>query len=148
MKELLGRTIRSVEVNDDETLLRFQCDGGAVTFEVYGECCSTSWFADLVGYAALIDSLVTETRAVELEEGKAPPSGVPSSESLTASGRSWQEEDKLYGYVITTERGRCTVAFRNSSNGYYGGDLRLSDRGAGAKWRTIVDDWSAVGSGG
>ena len=144
MKELVGKTIRGVEVNDDETLLRFQCDGGPVTFEVDGDCCSSSWFADLIGYEALIGRAVAEVREVELAEGKSPPNDVPTSGPLIAAGRSRQEEDALYGYVITTDRGRCTIAFRNSSNGYYGGELHLSTREhVGAKWRTIADDWSA-----
>ena len=149
MKELVGRTIRGVEVNDDETLLRFQCDGGPVTFEVDGDCCSSSWFADIVGFDALIGRTVAEVREVDLEEGKAPPVDVPASGLLTASGRSRQESDSLYGYVVATDRGRCTIAFRNSSNGFYGGRLHHSTgEYAGAKWRQITDDWSAVGSGG
>jgi hypothetical protein len=148
MNELVGRTIRSVEVNDDETLLRFQCDEGPVTFEVEGDCCSSSWFADLVGYDALIGRPVVKTREVELVEGEKAPRGIPTTGLLTASGRSRQEDDKIYGYVIITDRGRCTIAFRNSSNGWYGGSIRFSTAThKGAKWRTITDDWSAVGSG-
>ena len=30
-----------------------------------------------------------------------------------------------YGVKITTEHGRCTIDFRNDSNGYYGGWLEV-----------------------
>lgn len=30
-----------------------------------------------------------------------------------------------YGMKITTEKGRCVIDYRNSSNGYYGGSLEL-----------------------
>ncbi len=145
MKELIGKTVVGVDVNEDETMLRFKCgDGGSVLFAVDGDCCSSSWFADLVGYQALVGRQVAEVREVELQEGQAPPEDVPTSAQLTAAGRTRQEEDSLYGYVITTDRGRCTVAFRNSSNGYYGGSLsHVETEPAGATWRPITDDWSA-----
>jgi len=142
MKELVGKTIVSVHVNEDETMLRFQCEDGPVTFAVNGLCCSESWFADLVGYDALIARPVTDVREVELESGKPAPADVPTSEKLTAEGRTRQVSDVLYGYVITTDRGRCTVAFRNSSNGSYGGSLNRTEADA-KTWKPIADDWSA-----
>ena len=60
MKELVGKTIQSVLVNADETRMRFVCDDGPVTFEVDGDCCSSSWFADVVGYQALADFYLSQ----------------------------------------------------------------------------------------
>ena len=39
------------------------------------------------------------------------------------------DEDVMqyYGTVIDTLKGRCTIAFRNSSNGYYGGNLSWNE---------------------
>ena len=142
MSKLVGKTIVGVLVNEDETMLRFQCEDGPVTFAVDGYCCSESWFADLVGYQALIGRPVHGVRKVELAEGKPAPEDAPTSDKLTAEGRTRQMYDALYGYVITTDRGRCTVAFRNSSNGYYGGFLSFTEEDA-KTWRLISDDWSA-----
>jgi hypothetical protein len=142
MKELVGKTIQSVLVNADESRLRFVCDDGPLTFEVEGECCSNSWFADLIGYQALVGHRVADVHDVELTEGKTPPLDVPSSDSLTANGRTRQGYDLLYGYVITTDAGRCTVAFRNSSNGYYGGSCGVTTADD-PSWKPIEDDWSA-----
>ncbi len=144
MNELVGKTIRSVQVNADQSMLRFVCDDGPVTFEVTGDCCSYSWFADVVGYQALAGHTVREVESVPLEEGKPAPDGVPSSAALTAEGRTHQDYDAVYGYVVTTDAGRCTVAFRNSSNGYYGGELgATASEPAGTVWTPITDDWSA-----
>lgn len=35
------------------------------------------------------------------------------------------DEVKYYGLKITTEKGRAVVDFRNNSNGYYGGTIKL-----------------------
>jgi hypothetical protein len=142
MKEIIGKTIQSVLVNADESRLRFVCDDGPVTFEVEGDCCSNSWFADLIGYQALVRHRVADVYEVELTEGNAPPLDVPSSGRLTAEGRTRQDSDEIYGYVITTDAGRCTVAFRNSSNGYYGGSCGVTTADD-LSWKPIEDDWSA-----
>ena len=144
MKELVGKTIRSVVVNADQSMLRFVCDDGPVTFKVSGDCCSGSWFADIVGYQALAGHTVREVEDVPLEEGKPAPDDVPTSIALTAKGRTHQDCDAIYGYVVTTEAGRCTIAFRNGSNGYYGGELEATTgEPAGTVWTPITDDWSA-----
>jgi len=35
------------------------------------------------------------------------------------------DEVSYYGVKITTDAGRCTIDFRNDSNGYYGGWLEV-----------------------
>jgi hypothetical protein len=36
-----------------------------------------------------------------------------------------QEHDSFYGYALNTKAGTCTIVFRNSSNGHYGGSCEL-----------------------
>lgn len=58
-------------------------------------------------------------------------------------GRTRQEYDQSYGFEITTSRGVTSVVFRNSSNGYYGGELRLcEDAPPDVRWAEIVQDTS------
>jgi hypothetical protein len=143
MDELIGKTIRSVHVSNGQTLLRFECDEGPVVFHVEGDCCSDSWFADVVGYHALAGHTVQGVREVTLKEGEPMTEG-PTSEALTAGGRTRQKRDDIYGYVVTTDAGRCTIAFRNSSNGHYGGAIEaVVHVPETTAWSAISDDWSA-----
>lgn len=58
--------------------------------------------------------------------------------------RSRQEEDRVYGYALTTERGTITLAFRNSSNGYYGGYCYASKSPPPVEFTPITGyDWRA-----
>ena len=59
MKELIGKKISGISVSDDEHLLVFYHPGGTFTaYDTYGDCCSETWFADIVGVAALINGTV------------------------------------------------------------------------------------------
>jgi hypothetical protein len=49
----------------------------------------------------------------------------------------------FYGYKIVTDKGDVTLAFRNLSNGYYGGSIEEAPRRESKTWRSIADDWSA-----
>lgn len=161
LQSLVGQTVRSISVNSDQSLLRFTIDdmcsydpSRRIVFQASGECCSESWFADLIGYDALVGHTVAKIEAIPLPDThRAPtqsnpiaiPEGIPTSLRLTDDQRSRQCYDVLYGYVITTDAGRCTLAFRNSSNGYYGGNLERVDEfeDPDDRWTVITDDWSA-----
>jgi hypothetical protein len=128
---LIGQRIEGFDVGDEEHALRIRTNGEPVYCEVDGDCCSESWFADILGAVWVQGGTVTTTRELELPQPQ--------------DGRSRQEEDSAYGYAIDTERGTVIIAFRNSSNGYYGGDMTVTDQEPrGNTWRPIeTDDWSA-----
>src|SRR5689334_11489147 len=111
MKEIIGKKIVGLQVSDGERCLSFVATDGRVTYHAVGDCCSESWFADIIGVQALIGGTVISVDEVDL------PQPDPSD------GRSRQESDSLYGYKITTDKGFVDIAFRCSSNGYYGGWL-------------------------
>jgi len=71
-----------------------------------------------------------------LKEGTIP-------DAFLQPGRTRQEHDIVYGYEIRTPKGRCTVAFRNSSNGYYSGSLHLLKGFTHYHTRQLTEDWSA-----
>lgn len=151
---LVGRTIQKVWICEEENYLSFDTDQGIITWEAMGDCCSETWFADILGLNALRGQVV---RRVE---------ELPLTDYNTEDGRGRQEVDQVYGYKIVTDQGWTDIIFRNSSNGYYGGwiELLTGDRNMTTKewwtggkrwvdrpyrWTEIVgDEYVATGQGG
>jgi hypothetical protein len=131
MKTLLGKTITTVSVNDDQSILVFGTNDGPVAFYAEGDCCSESWFADITGFDALLGGTVAEIEEVSMEGYN------------VEDGRSRQDCDEVYGYKIKTDKGHSTIAFRNSSNGCYGGWLGDHTGPLPENLTSITDDWSA-----
>jgi hypothetical protein len=112
MKELFEKHVHEVYVSDDQHSLFFVLDWREeiVEYPVSGDCCSESWWADIVGVDALLGQKVIGIEVVDMPE-------VPDD------GRTRQEHDLAYGYKLKTTKGYVDLVFRNSSNGYYGGEL-------------------------
>jgi hypothetical protein len=138
LDRLVGKVIERIEVSDVEEDMRFTFADGSdpLIVSAYGDCCSVSWFADIIGVSALLGHEVTDVIELQLPQ-----------DWMGGDERSRQEHDIVYGYRITTALGDVTLAFRNSSNGYYGGDLVVNPVGEWVerlRWREIVDeDWRA-----
>lgn len=138
--KLEGKTARSVWASEDQQSLAFLCDGEhGVRWDADGDCCSVSWFADIVGLRALIGATVSRVEEIDLE----------TLGYRTDDGRGRQECDQAYGFKIITDKGWVDVIFRNSSNGYYGGSMSAGvfDQAQAEHtlegWEQIIDDWSA-----
>lgn len=132
MGKLVGKRVSELYVSDAEGSLQFISDTGAYVFEVDGDCCSQSWFADITGVDALLGHVVTGVESVTMGD--------------VNDGRSRQEVDELYKVTITTDAGRCDILWRNSSNGFYGGSMieaTGTSRVRLLKFKKITDDWSA-----
>ncbi len=130
--DLIGTTVESIWVEEGEATLVLQTDAGACTLVVEGDCCSTSWFADFLG----VDTLLGQT-VLEVEETAMP------DEDPDNGARSRQSEDQLYGYRFLTLRGYADLIFRNSSNGYYGGWMSVTNDPPSGKLAPITTDWQA-----
>lgn len=127
---LVGRTVSGVLVNDDQSVIVFETDEGNLTFETRGDCCSETWWADLVGFDALIGNRIVSAESIDLPEPQ--------------DNRTRQEYDSAYGLKITTGAGICDIAYRNSSNGYYGGHAVPSRETYDLDtFQRITGDWSA-----
>lgn len=114
MKEhvLIGKIVRDVSLSDDQECIRFTCDGGEVIrADCYGDCCSHSWVEDILYPDVLIGVPVLEVENIDM------PDGMPTKHG------HFEEEMQYYGCKIRTSKGVCTIEYRNSSNGYYGGSL-------------------------
>lgn len=130
---LVGRVLSGIAVSKDgETTLRLTgADGTAHYVVTEGDCCSESWWADVLGAASAYGGTVTDVRTLGLTD--------PGDD-----GRTRQEEDEVYGYAIDTTKGTVTLAFRNSSNGYYGGWAMGLAECPIADWQEITtNDWRA-----
>ena len=132
MKELKGTTITAIFVSDDEQILSFKTrDHGQISYEAEGDCCSTTWFADIIGVHALIDHEILEVTEVKDAWG------------IDVKDERCREEDILYKILIKTTAGYCDIIFRNSSNGYYGGEIGLYKGKLPENMKQIIDDWQA-----
>lgn len=134
MKELLETYVERVSVSDGEHFLMFHCRNMTTTYEAYGECCSETWFADITGLDNLRKQTVIGVRILDVD--------LPEGDTRTR-----QESDQVYGYRLSTRKGDCDIIFRNSSNGYYGGELELVSNEASLKGEVFTeittDEWSA-----
>jgi hypothetical protein len=109
MNELIGTTILRLWVDDEQHLLIFETDRGDMAYETYGDCCSETWFADIIGVKDLIGQRILAVEAIEMDS--------------VEDERTRQEQDEFYSVKLTTLRGYVDIIFRNSSNGYYGGNI-------------------------
>lgn len=95
----------------------------------YADCCSETWFADVLGADAARGAMILEARNIEMEDLENDP-------------RTRQEVDRQYGYELVTDRGVVSIVLRNSSNGYYGGDAEISREPITTEWEEITsNDW-------
>ena len=126
---LVGKKLTGLRIERGESHMALLTPDGAVYLEAQGDCCSESWFADIVGISGALGSEITSVEYVDLP--------APSD------GRTRQEEDVAYGLKIATTGGTLDVIFRNSSNGYYGGWLETVNELPTDDWADITEDWQA-----
>lgn len=136
MKELVGKRVTRLHVSEGEYFLAFTHPDDTLTiYEAWGDCCSETWFADITGVQALIDSVVLEAEDMEVD-------GPEEDE------RTRQDYDRHYGVKLKTSKGYVDIVYRNSSNGYYGGYIELCTKPPmrykeEVVFSEITDDWSA-----
>jgi len=131
MNKLIGKKINGISINDDQSILSFDTDRGQVNYVADGDCCSESWFADITGVSALIGGTVATVEEVSMDGYN------------VEDGRGRQNKDEAYGYKLITDKGYADIVFRNSSNGYYGGNLKYYKKALPAGMTAIEDDWHA-----
>ena len=117
LKDLIGNKVTKIFMN--QQYLRFNTDQGDFTYEVDGDCCSSSFFYDFYGVKNLLENgKIKEIKTVELMSGDVLAKNTSSSDLI-----------QVYGYQITTESTlyndmTAVFSFRNESNGYYGGNIQ------------------------
>lgn len=112
---LIDKVIEDVYLSDDRCSIIFKCKEGLVKWYTVGDCCSESWIEHITLPHYGMVGKVLDVREVEL--GKCMPTR--------------QEVDQLYGLTVAMEgeygAEELHVEFRNSSNGYYGGSMLVTN---------------------
>lgn len=130
---LTGRTVTGLSVGPDEAFLVFHLDDffvPNVVWDTDADCCSETWFADVINLAALLNHPVLSVTQEFIDDPDCT--------------RSRQEHDVVGAITITTLAGDCRVEWRNSSNGYYGGSVcRLAAPSDPSGCVPITHDWRA-----
>lgn len=106
---IVGKTINNLMIADDSEALLFKCTDGDHIIKVDADCCSHSWIEHIELPALGFPAVVLAVEDLDL----------PGSDD------NHPEHDclQVYGCKITTDKGEIIIDYRNSSNGYYGGNL-------------------------
>lgn len=107
---LKGKEITSVEW--DESSIKFKLNDAfnneiIISYGAYGDCCSASYIEDLDNPEIFNDAVFD---SVDVEFGE-------TKEIEEYNVQKWTF------YKFKTNKGMCTLSFRNDSNGYYNGWL-------------------------
>lgn len=106
---LVGKKITAVFMN--ENFLKFETVEGNFCFTVEGDCCSRSYFHDFIGIDKLLkNGPVLSATFLDMDEVQSYDYDV-----IRAYGLEIVTEDPRFGEVTSV------LAYRNRSNGYYGG---------------------------
>ncbi|AYD86971.1 hypothetical protein SEA_NEARLYHEADLESS_42 [Mycobacterium phage NearlyHeadless] len=116
-EEVIGKKVLAVFISED--YLVFETDKGRVAFSVEGDCCSWSYFHDIVGADKLLaNGPITEINQLDLSDQNYDE----DYEYVQVYGYEFVSEHPVWGAQTTV------VSFRNSSNGYYGGWMNTAYR--------------------
>lgn len=106
-KDYLGKTIASFQWNKEQLQFEFT-DGSRLIGTAWGDCCSITWI-ESIDLPQVIEGVL-----VNIEDIKMPSQDYDHEK---------YECLQFYGLRIITSKGIAVVDYRNSSNGYYGGDI-------------------------
>jgi hypothetical protein len=108
---LIGRKINSAQINAEKNFVVLDTNKGPLFLTWIGDCCAKCYLENVSGVEHLIGHTV-----------------------LSANNSDWtrigdEEYDVLesMGTVLNTDRGTVNFETRVSHNGYYGGEISVSD---------------------
>ena len=110
LHSLIGETVTKVELSQDKHYLRFTLlNKSVVVWSAVGDCCSDSWFESAESFGFGGDH--NRVCRVDCIDGPERDGG----------------ELKIYFCTVMGSCGRLCIEMRNSSNGYYGGSIVVSN---------------------
>ena len=111
-----GKAYSRIMVSDYQMAL--QHESGWILLDTEAECCSDTWFAEVIKAKDIMGKTIKQVEELRLHECE-----------VKDDGRGSQDVDLIYGYKLRAEDGSfCLITFRNSSNGYYGGSVSARER--------------------
>tara|TARA_R110000850_G_scaffold11976_3_gene40701 strand:- start:2432 stop:2857 length:426 start_codon:yes stop_codon:yes gene_type:complete len=110
---LIGKTIKQMKIAEDKTAILFITDEGEFIARVDADCCSHTWVETIESPALGFPALVMSIDDLDMQkDGEDDEDG---------------EYIQFYGSKVSTNKGDMVIDYRNSSNGYYGGDIVWPD---------------------
>lgn len=107
---LIGKTIQMIFLADDRKAIKFCTVEENIIVLVDGDCCSDTWIEHITIPALGLPAKVISVENLDLSD---------NDERIG----EWGDVISHYGCKITTDKGEIIIDYRNSSNGYYGGNL-------------------------
>lgn len=112
MENLVGRKVLSAKINKEKNLIVLETDKHSLYLTWEGDCCADCYLAHVSGSDALIGATIIE-----------------------ANNTSWRvikeqhecEVTESMGTRIKTDKGYVTFETRLEHNGYYSGNILISD---------------------
>ena len=136
IKKLSGKLL-SVHIDPDDDIITFTIGHWSgkpvkkVSFQAVGDCCSSSYFYEIVGAEKVLGKWIQEVEELSLDVE-------PGTESI---GTDYPYVVEAYAYRVSSEPGKLDlgsatidvsnsmiIVFRNDSNGYYGGTLEPTEQ--------------------
>lgn len=114
-KYLVGHTINEIKIAEDKKAILFVTDKENVVARMDGDCCSVTWIEH-------VETVQLPATVLDVEDISMPDFGGDDED-----GDHDGEVIAYYGCKITTNKGHIIIDYRNSSNGYYGGDISFPD---------------------
>lgn len=106
---LIGKTISEILIAEDkEALLFITVEGEKLIARVDADCCSYTWIESIELPALGFPFKVIDCHDLD---------GVKEAEEID------NDYIQYYGAKLTTDKGDMVIDYRNSSNGYYGGNI-------------------------
>ena len=106
--ELIGRTILDMKIADDKKAILFITDSGDKIARADGDCCSDTWIEHIE-----LPAMGFPAKVLSIDNIAMPDLGSPDDYEVIA----------YYGCKVVTNKGDILIDYRNSSNGYYGGNI-------------------------
>lgn len=133
-KKIVGKIVKRLYIaGDDHLMFEFE-DGTSMYLVTDADCCSESWIEHMSGVSDIIGKEIV--RVIDKDLGEVTPTR--------------QEADKLYSTEIEFKHPQGTyqygntlfIEYRNSSNGYYGGDLCCyKEPHTNNEWKLLTEDF-------
>ena len=109
MNELVGKTIVAVFRSSEDTIIFKDSIGALHEYTVDGDCCSTSWWLMGMNVQSLIGKTITSV--------------LHDSRSFEFGTRQERDISDVFALNVETYNAYTIFEHRNSSNGYYSGDV-------------------------
>jgi uncharacterized protein (TIGR02996 family) len=130
LEKILDKTIYQINLMGSQDYLELIMEDGSKEYiAAYGDCCSDSWFYRIDNPQNIIGSPIIAFLEATIEDIN------------IEDGLGRQDEDKAYAISIMTMKGICRIVYRNSSNGYYGGWVQMSEAPETTERLAIDSDW-------